>query len=156
MDETLEHHLIESARLWRSLVNRQLGQNDLSLSAWRVLDALSRDAQGCTQKVLASRLGVEGPTLVKLLDGLVRQGWIVRQPSPEDRRANTIWLTEQALPRIRQIQAELCRLRQRMLEGVGADCRQALQDALGRLHASLLARRDALMGAGETDRQAPD
>lgn len=40
-----------------------------------------------TQRDLASFLGVEGPTLVRLLDGLEAKDLIARRVCPDDRRA---------------------------------------------------------------------
>ncbi|MFP4295393.1 MAG: MarR family winged helix-turn-helix transcriptional regulator [Halothiobacillaceae bacterium] len=152
MDEVFEHHLIESARLWRAAVNRLLGRDALTLSAWRVLSLLYRDGEGDTQKVLAQRLGVEGPTLVKLLDSLVRNGWIERRASRLDRRANTIWLTEGASTRIRRIETDLNQLREAMVDRLDVEARRSLAQSLARLHVQLQAyREDGAPPASETD-----
>ena len=45
------------------------------------------------QKELATALGIEGPSLVRLLDNLERRGLIERREDESDRRARGIYLT---------------------------------------------------------------
>jgi MarR family transcriptional regulator for hemolysin len=46
------------------------------------------------QKELATALGIEGPSLVRLLDSLERRGLIERREDESDRRARGIYLTQ--------------------------------------------------------------
>ena len=46
------------------------------------------------QNELAMQLRIEPSTLVRVLDRMERDGWIVRRPSPQDRRKNIIHPTE--------------------------------------------------------------
>ena len=45
---------------------------------------------------LAGYLSTSAVSVVKLIDRLERDGWVVRRPSPEDRRANQVFLTKKA------------------------------------------------------------
>ncbi|KTC96601.1 MarR family winged helix-turn-helix transcriptional regulator [Legionella erythra] len=49
---------------------------------------------GLTQTELVQRIDVEQPTAVRTLDRMERDGFIHRQPSPLDRRAVLIYLSE--------------------------------------------------------------
>lgn len=51
---------------------------------------------GLTQAELVQRIDVEQPTLVRTLDRMERDGFIIKSPSPTDRRATYIHLTEKA------------------------------------------------------------
>lgn len=102
--------LQEASRLWRQRLDRRLRHLDLSQSQWMVL--LKVPAGGLTQKVLAESVGVEGPTLVGLLDRLERNGWIERGVCEEDRRAKRVVLTpkaEKARAAVRKIASGLRR-----------------------------------------------
>lgn len=102
--------LQETSRLWRQRLDRRLRHLDLSQSQWMVL--LKVPAGGLTQKVLAESVGVEGPTLVGLLDRLERNGWIERGVCEEDRRAKRVVLTpkaEKARAAVRKIASGLRR-----------------------------------------------
>jgi len=67
-------------------------------ATWRTLYFLRREGDGVKQKELARTMGIEGPSLVRLLDSLSAKGLIERRIDPLDRRARTIHLTQQAEP----------------------------------------------------------
>jgi DNA-binding MarR family transcriptional regulator len=46
-----------------------------------------------SQQQAGARLGVDRTTMVALIDGLERQGLVVRSPHPADRRRNVVQLT---------------------------------------------------------------
>lgn len=52
--------------------------------------------EGLVQRELAERIGIEGPTLVRLLDAMERDGWVIRVPSPNDRRQKVVKVTPKA------------------------------------------------------------
>lgn len=51
---------------------------------------------GLTQSDMHKRIGIEQPTAVRTLDRMERDGFILRKPSPSDRRVMLIYLTEKA------------------------------------------------------------
>jgi MarR family transcriptional regulator for hemolysin len=72
-------------------------------------------ADGLTQKELAERVGLDGSSLVRLLDILEGHGWVERRADPGDRRSKRIFLTGEgngAVDRVRatMLQAELAML----------------------------------------------
>lgn len=106
----------ESARLWRQCLDRRLGHLGLSQSQWLVL--VKVPAGGLTQKVLADSVGVEGPTLVGLLDRLERSGWIERRVCEEDRRAKRVVLTPKAKKARAAVRKVASGLRRDVLAGI--------------------------------------
>ena len=58
-----------------------------------------------SQRELADVVGIEGPTLVRLLHALESQGLIERVASASDRRAKEIRLTDAARPLLDQLNA---------------------------------------------------
>jgi MarR family transcriptional regulator for hemolysin len=69
---------------------RPLGITD---ATWRTLYYLEQTGSGVNQKQLAEVMGIEGPSLVRLLDNLESKKLIERRPSETDRRAKSIHLT---------------------------------------------------------------
>ena len=67
----------------------------VTLSQWRVVGSLVLQP-GLTQRELASRIGIEGPTLVPMIDKMEKQGLLKRKPDATDRRVNRIFLTSRA------------------------------------------------------------
>ncbi len=85
--------LHETARLWRTELDRRLRPLGLSQAKWRMLLHIACSEE-CTQAELAARLGVEAPTVVGLLDRLTADGLVERRESPHDRRSKTVHLCE--------------------------------------------------------------
>ncbi len=51
---------------------------------------------GSTQKEIADKVGVEGATLVPVIDKMEKEGLLKRKPDSKDRRVNRIYLTPKA------------------------------------------------------------
>jgi MarR family transcriptional regulator, transcriptional regulator for hemolysin len=62
---------------------------------WKVLVMLV-DQNGLTQKEIADRLGLDGATLIPIIDKMERDKLVVRKVDPADRRNNRIYRTEMA------------------------------------------------------------
>ncbi|HSC84629.1 MAG TPA: MarR family transcriptional regulator, partial [Pseudomonas sp.] len=90
-----------------------------------------------TQRELAKSIGVEGPTLARLLDGLEAQGLVQRQAVPEDRRAKKVLLSPQARPLIAKIESIAQGLRTELLTGISEDEQRLCQQVHARILANL-------------------
>lgn len=84
--------LFGTARAWRTKLDQRLRPLGLSQGKWRTLIHLSQGGNELTQKELAERMGIEGPTMAGLLDRLQGDGWIERRGSAADRRCKTVHL----------------------------------------------------------------
>ncbi len=113
--------LAQMSRGWRAELDRRLAGLGLSQARWLVLLHLARFEETPTQRELAQSVGVEGPTLARLLDSLESQGLVQRQAVLEDRRAKKILLCEPALPLIEQIETIANALRAELFVGVDDD-----------------------------------
>lgn len=91
-------------RLWRKELDRRLSPYGLTEARWLALLLLSRMPQPVTQKDLAARIRVQGPTLVRTLDWLESEGLIERHPIEGDRRAKALRLTDRARPSLARIE----------------------------------------------------
>ncbi|CUR51423.1 putative Regulatory protein MarR [Nitrosotalea devaniterrae] len=67
----------------------------VSLSQWRVVGTLVLQP-GLTQKEIADKVGIEGATLVPIIDKMEKEGLLKRKPDSSDRRINRIYLTPKA------------------------------------------------------------
>ena len=65
-------------------------------ATWRTLYFLRQEGNGLQQKELARTMGIESPSLVRLLDNLADKALIERRTDPTDRRSNTIYLTKKS------------------------------------------------------------
>ncbi|KQV81957.1 MarR family transcriptional regulator [Rhizobium sp. Root1220] len=85
--------LMICGRGWRRALNAALTEHNLSDASAAPLIALLRHGDRIPQGVLAERVGVEGPTLVRVLDSLESDGLISRVPDEADRRIKLVQLT---------------------------------------------------------------
>ncbi|MET3662669.1 transcriptional regulator SlyA [Aquamicrobium ahrensii] len=113
--------LARVSRQWRKRIDERLRHLDLTQARWMVLLHLSRMGAPVSQRELADIIGVEGPTLVRVLDNLERQALVQRRACEADRRVKLIELAEGAGPVIAEIGRIAAGLRQELLEGVPAE-----------------------------------
>lgn len=110
--------LAEVSRCWRAKLNERLRPLGLSQSRWMVLLHLSKRGDGVVQKALAEWMGIEGPTLVRILDRMHEDGWIERRESATDRRAKTVHLTRQSRAILEKINEVASGLRNELLADI--------------------------------------
>ena len=67
----------------------------VTVGQWKVMVMLVNQ-DGLTQKETAERLGLEGPTLIPIIDKMEQDDLVVRKVDPSDRRNNRIYRTEKA------------------------------------------------------------
>lgn len=111
--------LLRLARIYRREVNRALAEHGLSDARAMPVLHIARAGGGMRQGVLAEELGVEGPSLVRILDQLCAAGLVERRDDPKDGRAKTLHLTPggQALAAVAEDAVQ--EVRTRLLAGIG-------------------------------------
>lgn len=119
--ENLGLLIAETSRAWRCELDRRLKPLGLSRARWVVLLHLSRGGNGLVQKALADSIGIEGPTLVGLLDRMARDGWIERRQCGDDRRSKRVFLSPRARAIMREINHEAAMLRRDLFRGVAEE-----------------------------------
>jgi MarR family transcriptional regulator for hemolysin len=85
--------LSRAARQWRRAADRGLEPFDLTEATWLPLIRIARAPAPPRQKDVAAALGLDGSSVVRLLDNLEAAGLIQRREEASDRRAKSIFLT---------------------------------------------------------------
>jgi MarR family transcriptional regulator, transcriptional regulator for hemolysin len=67
----------------------------VTVGQWKVMVMLINQ-DGLTQKEIAERLGLEGPTIIPIIDKMEKDDLVIRKVDPSDRRNNKIYRTEKA------------------------------------------------------------
>jgi MarR family transcriptional regulator for hemolysin len=89
---------------------------------------ISRLGDGVRQVTVAQAVGLESPSLVRLLDQLCNAGFVIRTEDPSDRRAKALSLTDSGRELADAIEAELMHLRREVLKDIDrADLEAALR-----------------------------
>src|ERR1700746_2301248 len=109
------------ARLWRREGDQALADHGLSQGTPLPLMVLSRWGKSVRQGVLAEEVGIEGPSLVRLIDLLQAEGLVERREDPTDRRAKMLHLTALGELRADEINRVLRRVRAHLLKGVSGE-----------------------------------
>ena len=102
----LLYHLGLLTRRWRQVLDSEFQAVGLTDATWRPLLHLHILGDGVRQKDLAASVGIEGPSLVRLIDTLVTKGLLQRDEDGTDRRAKLLCLTPEGqliVVRIRKI-----------------------------------------------------
>jgi MarR family transcriptional regulator for hemolysin len=110
--------LLHLSRSWRRRVDEAVAEFGLSDSTAWALVQIRRNGQGARQGAVAEALGIEGPSVVRLLDQLCEAGLVERRGDRADRRAKTVHLTEAGAALAARIEEVLDDLRPLLLAGV--------------------------------------
>ena len=135
--------LVETARLWRRLLDRELRAKIPGMTRARciVLIHLARSA-GLNQAGLSQILDIRPSTLVRLVDRLEAAGFLTRIPDPDDRRAHILALTAKALPIIECINDLIRKTNDELQLGISNAEASQLRTLLCRLSSNIESRLD--------------
>ncbi|MER2264487.1 MarR family winged helix-turn-helix transcriptional regulator [Methylobacterium oxalidis] len=104
--------LLLAGRQWRRVADAAAQTHGISDATALPLVMIGRMAGEPRQNALAEAIGIEGPSLVRLLDQLCAAGLVVRKEDPTDRRAKVLSLTPAGEGLVATMEAELDRLRE--------------------------------------------
>jgi MarR family transcriptional regulator for hemolysin len=94
IDERFSYALHTTARMWRQALDVRMKDLGISQSGWMAIALIAKKDRPQSQIELANALGIEGPSMVAMLDRLAKSGLITREPSPTDRRVKLVMLTD--------------------------------------------------------------
>ena len=79
-------------RAFSRVLEKQTTKHGVSAGQWRFLRVLWEE-DGITQRELSDRAGTREATTVRAIDGLVKDGFVTRNPCADDKRKSRIVLT---------------------------------------------------------------
>jgi MarR family transcriptional regulator for hemolysin len=115
LDERFADALHGTARAWRQAVDRRLKSLGLSQASWMTIAVAAKARTPLSQSELADKLGVEGATMVAMVDRLAKAGFVARQPSKTDRRINRVVVTEAGSRLFDTVRTEAAAVRKELL-----------------------------------------
>jgi MarR family transcriptional regulator for hemolysin len=133
LSAALVQGLLLASRRWRARLNqrlKRLGQTDARCVA---LIEIAASPDGVKQRELSLRLGVEEPTVVRLVDALEAAGLVERRAHSEDRRAKLVCATPQAQAVATRVQGVVFDLQGSLFEGLDPGDLAACQRVLAQL-----------------------
>ncbi|WP_233421799.1 MULTISPECIES: MarR family winged helix-turn-helix transcriptional regulator [Thalassospira] len=125
------------ARCWRREIDSTLQSHGLSQTMVMPLIVLNRAAGPVRQGLIADEIGVEGPSLVRVIDALERDGLISRVCDLSDRRAKMVALTAAGKDKAAEIEIILADIRNELTADIDpenlATTLDVMQQLLGKL-----------------------
>jgi MarR family transcriptional regulator for hemolysin len=110
----LTRDLLQAGRLWRKIAREAASTHGVSEAASAPLIWIERLGDNVRQNALADAVGIEGASLVRLIDELQASGLVTRLPDPADRRANVVSLTPRGRDLVKEVNDDLVALRARV------------------------------------------
>ncbi|HWD08940.1 MAG TPA: MarR family transcriptional regulator [Actinomycetota bacterium] len=132
MEVFLGRQLAKTDKAVRAEFDARLSEAGGSLTTWIVLRSAG---ESTSQRELADRMGVEGPTLVRHIDRLEREGLIERHRDPLDRRVTRIVVTVAGQQMLAQLAVVAAEMDANVRAALGDDAYAGLMAGLQRLHA---------------------
>ena len=115
LDERFSDALHSTSRSWRQAVDRKLKYLGVSQASWMTIAIAAKARSPLSQSELADKLGVEGATMVAMIDRLVKAGLVLREASTTDRRVKRVIITSAGLKIYEKVKAEAVALRKELL-----------------------------------------
>ncbi|MBB5193518.1 MarR family transcriptional regulator for hemolysin [Silvimonas terrae] len=139
----LTSSLLQVGRHWRQVSQDVVTVYGVSAACATPLLFIGRLGEGVRQVALADYVGIESPSLVRLLDQLCKAGLIRREVDPADRRANTLWLTDTGRAMSEKIEQDLISLRAEVLKNISQEDLQATLRVFGAIEAAAASDTDS-------------
>ncbi len=118
LEERFSDALHSTSRSWRQAVDRKLKYLGVSQASWMTIAMAAKARSPLSQSELADKLGVEGATMVAMIDRLVKAGLVLREASTTDRRVKHVVLTSAGLKIYEKVKTEAAALRRDLLANV--------------------------------------
>jgi MarR family transcriptional regulator for hemolysin len=115
LEERFSGALHNASRAWRQALDRRLKYLGVSQASWMTIAVAAKARAPLSQSELADQLGVEGATMVAMVDRLVKAGLVIREPSTTDRRVKRVVLTQAGNLLYDKLRAEAVAFRKELL-----------------------------------------
>jgi MarR family transcriptional regulator for hemolysin len=136
-EEGFSKALHGSARLWRLALDKRLKHLGIGQAAWMTIATIAKSDAPMSQRALADLVGVEGPSMVSMLDRLERDGYVTRAPCPNDRRVKLAHLTDAGRTVYAEVRKVAEAFRTELLAGVDPDALAAAARVLETVRARI-------------------
>jgi DNA-binding MarR family transcriptional regulator len=124
------------AQLIQQRIDEAIRDSGLTRLSWMAATHAA-DADGLTIGDLAARLEIGNATASQLVDRMVRDGWVERSPSPNDRRSQIVTVTDKSRSAIRDLEPRQMLLAEEILRDLSHEERRVLLVLLERIRARL-------------------
>ncbi len=125
-----------TSRALRMAIDRRLKYLGLSQASWVAVAAIASAPSPLSQSELAQLLGVEGATIVSMVDRLVKLDLVQRVPTQADRRKKLLLATAQGKALYEKVRSEADAIGKEILENVAEQDMQIAMQVLTKVFAA--------------------
>ena len=151
---SLAYLLHDTSRALRRRFEVRMSGHSLSSAQWRLL-VLACKYPSTSQGSFAEKLEIEPISVSRLIDRMVKGGWLQRQDDPKDRRVKLVLPTEKALSVFREITDIADDVYREALAGLSDAEAEALLQGLACISKNLTALETAAAGIQPAGDPAP-
>lgn len=120
LDESLDFNLVKVVNKFRCQVGRQLKHLDMTSEQWVVLARLWEE-DGLNQKELAEKTLKDQANTTRILDKVVKKGWVQRLDAIDDRRAYVIYLTDEGKHVVQTTYPLVAKVKEKLAKGLSSE-----------------------------------
>ncbi len=157
--EALHAALSDLLRIYQFRDRNKICCHDISVTQCYALEALVERGPSRSQ-ALAEALLLDKSTTTRVVDALVRKGYVERQPDPDDARALALKVTATGRRLYRRINDELIEQQAQLLQDLAPEVRSGATELVQRLARAAQTRfltvSGACVSAAPVDREAAD
>lgn len=141
------------SKLYYSVLSKNLENLDVE-RYYSILNFLYEN-NGCNQQYICNNLAIDKTAMVKVIDYLIKAGFVDRNVNPEDRREHFIVLTKKGLRQTEEIVNSFKALDEEIFEDVKAEDREIFEQVLLHLtsHLKQLPSTDLFFNMKKTGRK---
>lgn len=147
---TVTHRLGQAAHAYRVRAGGQLARIGLHSGQESLLKALASD-DGMSMSDLAAVLGVQPPTVTKMIGRLAAQDYVERRAAKGDGRQAEVYLTERGRRAIETIDKVWKRIEKSALDGIDDKDRKRLRKLLRQIERNLGGKREGRVASDEDE-----
>jgi MarR family transcriptional regulator, organic hydroperoxide resistance regulator len=147
---TVTHRLAQAAHAYRVRAGSRLSRIELHSGQDALLKALDEN-DGQAMSDLAAALGVQPPTVTKMISRLAAQDYVERRPSAGDGRQALVFLTERGRKTVTMVDKVWKRIEKDALSGIDDKDRKRLRKLLRQMAHNLGAARDGADHAADEE-----
>lgn len=105
---------------------------DITVEQWVVLYIIF-EGKGLSQVEITELAFKDAPTVTRIIDNLVKKGWVYRQMSDEDRRKFNIYTTTEGKETVRELLPTVMEIRAQGIEGISESDMRVFKRVLKRI-----------------------
>lgn len=134
LSDILFYNLDKAIRSYRAYAQKQLKANgyNITIDQWLVIKAILENP-GVSQQELAVMVFKDTASVTRIIELLVKAGYMTRDTDPADRRKTILAVNERGIKIIEDVQAVVLKNRAKALEDIEAGALQATNETMKKI-----------------------